>query len=637
MNVLDLVKPKLKLDRNVFDLSQRHIYSSRAGFDIPVLTIDCVPGDHHQIDVLSLTRSQTVKTDAFTRITQNFECVFVPYQQLWSEWNNFINSSTEHFSNDRLVAYNSQIYNQPTFPSFSSVPYFSLYDLLRCLHNALWVDVEPDLYDDIRLEHFNKARRTVDGSLRLLDMLGYGAFYNVIYERDFDAFDNEIRVLTNEDTVFCSVFRLAAYQKFWFDWHRNTYYDDGDVRSFNFDMLSDLKSSNNTKIPIIPNLPSVRSLANFGIPTWCLLRSCPWKKDKFTSLYPSAQFGVVSSLDIDNISLYQKNPDDNSSPIGSGLDGGLYADQAKLSGLWNSDTSQSEISSTLWSIPSAFDVYKLRFAQLLQRWKEDKLRAGNKTKNLADALYGRRPHYLMDNYSDYIGAFDVNIGIDEVVNTADSDYARLGDIGGKGIGTGNGHFEFDASDFGVLMVVQSIRPVSEYDALMLDKDNTRLEIDDFWQPHFEDMGLEAVLRHELEFSLLDDLEQGFVANQTLGFAPRNLSYKIAVDKVHGEFMTNGIMRYEDESESLVTGVKSIWATPRVDLESSSLTGGTMNKLFFYVDPDVLNNIFFIRDNVPSDLDTAQNSRYQISDQFDHNVNFVVRSTRPMSVTGLPRW
>lgn len=632
MNVLDLVKPKLKLDRNVFDLSQRHIYSSRAGFDIPVLTIDCVPGDHHEIDVLSLTRSQTVKTDAFTRITQNFECVFVPYQQIWSEWNNFINTSTEHFSNQKLVAYNSQISSTGVYPSFSSVPYFSLFELLRCLHNALWVDVEPDLYDDIRLEHFNRARRTVDGSLRLLDMLGYGAFYNVVYERDYDAFEDEIRVLTNDGTVFCSVFRLAAYQKFWFDWHRNSYYDDGDVRSFNFDILSDLKSSTNTKIPIIPNLPSVRSLSTFGIPQWCLLRSCPWKKDKFTSLYPSAQFGVVSSLDIGDVNIQALSPNDTSQPDN---DVSVRSDQL-LASSWL-DTGGRENQSISWSIPNAFDVYKLRFAQLLQRWKEDKLRAGNKTKNLADALYGRRPHYLMDNYSDYIGAFDVNIGIDEVVNTSDSDFARLGDIGGKGIGTGNGHFEFDASDFGVLMVVQSIRPVSEYDALMLDKDNTRLEIDDFWQPHFEDMGLEAVLRHELEFSLLDDLAQGFVANQTLGFAPRNLSYKIAVDKVHGEFMTNGIMRYEDESESLVTGVKSIWATPRVDLESSSLTGGTMNKMFFYVDPDVLNNIFFIRDNVPSDLDTAQDSRYQISDQFDHNVNFVVRSTRPMSVTGLPRW
>lgn len=632
MNVLDLVKPKLKLDRNVFDLSQRHIYSSRAGFDIPVLTIDCVPGDHHEIDVLSLTRSQTVKTDAFTRITQNFECVFVPYQQLWSEWNNFINTSTERFSNDKLVAYNSQI-SSAVYPTFSSVPYFNLFDLLRCLHNALWVDVEPELPDDIRLEHFNNARRTVDGSLRLLDMLGYGSFYNVIYERDYDAFENEINVLTNNGTVNCSVFRLAAYQKFWFDWHRNSYYDDGDVRSFNFDILSDLKSSTNTKIPIIPNLPSVRALPTFGIPQWCLLRSCPWKKDKFTSLYPSAQFGVVSSLDFSDITVRSVSPESGS------VSGDIaVVDQFNdsLSTDWQVPGG-SIVRSSSWSIPNAFDVYKLRFAQLLQRWKEDKLRAGNKTKNLADALYGRRPHYLMDNYSDYIGAFDVNIGIDEVVNTADSDYARLGDIGGKGIGTGNGHFEFDASDFGVLMVVQSIRPVSEYDALMLDKDNTRLEIDDFWQPHFEDMGLEAVLRHELEFSLLDDLEQGFVANQTLGFAPRNLSYKIAVDKVHGEFMTNGIMRYEDESESLVTGVKSIWATPRVDLESSSLTGGTMNKLFFYVDPDVLNNIFFIRDSVPSDLDTAQNSRYQISDQFDHNVNFVVRSTRPMSVTGLPRW
>ena len=76
--------------RNVFDLSQRHIFSAKAGQIIPVACVDTVPGDKFELDLVNIARTMPLNTAAFTRMKQSFDWVFVPYRSLWSRFNEFI-------------------------------------------------------------------------------------------------------------------------------------------------------------------------------------------------------------------------------------------------------------------------------------------------------------------------------------------------------------------------------------------------------------------------------------------------------------------------------------------------------------------------------------------------------------------
>lgn len=560
-NVFNALKPKASLNRNAFDLSQRHIFSMKCGQILPILSIDCVPNDYHEIDVLSLCRTLPVQTDAFTRLKLSFSAAFIPYQQLWAEWNEFILQTDEKFT----VNHNHISYTQ--------VPFFELGLLLKNLyfidHDYSTGALPADMQD---MFGFNPA----DIIVRMLDLLGYGSYYHVLDTyRNSGQRDGDNLVDENYSHQMPNLFRVLAYQKFCNDFFRNDQYSSAWTELFNVDDFGGTS--------IDPTLVCRMFLT---------LHYATWKKDYFTSLYSSPQFGAASYVTI-------------------GTDG-----DAQING----DTSVIHSGDNV-SIDRAFNVYDLRRAEMFQKWKEDKLRAGNKLKDQSLAMFGTRPRYLMDHYCDFIGEVDSNVSIDEVTNMAASATADLGEIGGKGVGTGSGSFKYNCKDFGVLMVVAYITPTSEYDAMMLDRGNVLSEPFDFFTPAFEDLGLQSVQLHELTNVSLLPMAGTQWYNKVIGYAPRYLNYKSAVDKVHGLFMRT----YSVSGGSPLPGSLSHWNTPRSYNEISKFSHGMFEE-FMYVDPHVLDPIFYLN---------ASNT--QDSDQFLLNVNFQINSVRSMSVLGLPRW
>ena len=98
-NVFQSLKPKASLSRNGFDLSQRHLFSSKAGMIVPVMCLDCIPNDFHEINLSSLVRTMPLATDAFARMRIRYCFGFVPYWQVWHPWNEFITQTKENQSN----------------------------------------------------------------------------------------------------------------------------------------------------------------------------------------------------------------------------------------------------------------------------------------------------------------------------------------------------------------------------------------------------------------------------------------------------------------------------------------------------------------------------------------------------------
>ena len=84
-------KPNTNLRKNVFDLSATNKFTLSAGMLVPCLVRELNPGEKVELSLASITRAQPLNTAAFVRMNQYYHAFFIPYKQLWSPWDNFIN------------------------------------------------------------------------------------------------------------------------------------------------------------------------------------------------------------------------------------------------------------------------------------------------------------------------------------------------------------------------------------------------------------------------------------------------------------------------------------------------------------------------------------------------------------------
>lgn len=637
-NYNPLVKPTASLNRNGFDLSQRHVFSAQVGQLLPVVVLDCIPGDHHEFDCASLIQTMPVKSDAFARMTAHFETYFVPYSQMWDSWNSLITQ--------RQLLSSAHQHRSTYSPCFDLKNFLTSVNLSR--RNGI---------QDIH------GRPAADNALRLADMLGYGSYYSMFKEeRASTAFR------TYEDSHYMNIWRIGAYNKIWYDYYRNKFYDDSvlSVYTWNFDDLgSPVMDLNNTtpddislyrvEARVTPDasnpytsldslVPANLTQRNTSVWTHPMalfqMRYRQWKKDIFTSLMPSAQYGVVSSVTMSNIQLINIGNLENSRNAASAIVNGSTGSNAAA--LRSQGTTLSDNDSR-WNIPNAVDVYQIKRAQMLQKWRESVLRGGDSLSGQTKARFGVTPKHSSDDTCEYVGAWSTPIEINPVYSQAATSEAPLGEIAGRGRGTGAGHFEYNATEYGVLMCIMSILPESEYDSIMIDKQNTFIEPFDYFTPEFENVGLEPVHGYQLnalgsafyptEASLLEPIPSSDL-DAVLGYTSRYSCYKTAVDKVHGEFQARGMfMSPETDTEMPIRKAGSLvhWVMPRWEMQYNS---GRLRLSSIYISPDIDRSLFEMSFPIDEYPDNAWDTYY---DHYLFDAYFNVKSVRPLSVTGLPQW
>ena len=81
--VLGMHRLKNKVNRNAFDLSHRHMFTAQVGELLPVFTQWVNPNETFKIGYNGKTRTAALNSDAFTRIRENIQYYFVPFQSLW--------------------------------------------------------------------------------------------------------------------------------------------------------------------------------------------------------------------------------------------------------------------------------------------------------------------------------------------------------------------------------------------------------------------------------------------------------------------------------------------------------------------------------------------------------------------------
>lgn len=125
--VLGMHRLKNKVNRNAFDLSHRHMFTAQVGELLPVFSQWVNPNETFKIGYNGKTRTAALNTDAFTRIRENIQYYFVPFQSLWKYFEQQVNNLTKGDAGQNISKFASSSTEASSIST--SLPYISYVDL----------------------------------------------------------------------------------------------------------------------------------------------------------------------------------------------------------------------------------------------------------------------------------------------------------------------------------------------------------------------------------------------------------------------------------------------------------------------------------------------------------------------------
>lgn len=574
-SVLSRPLSEAHLSRNAFDVGYTNKFTSSLGMLLPCYVRECNPDEHYRINPRMFCRSMPMNSAAFIQCTQHVEFYFVPYRLLWHSFGQWFVGTKFDVSSSRP---SEQKENFPTID-------------LGTLFAGLVSRTAQSSFTDVL--GYSLAK----GSLRLLDLLGYG---------DLSHFDDGSLSIVNIANVKVSPFRLLAYQKICSDFYRVNNYEENRISSYNVDAMLPMAGSSNFET---------------FMKSYCQLRYRPWKKDLYTISNTSFQGSDFMSQSILPPSFPSYSASDTVS-LSPSSDQSSHSFQGRLTSSLSSSASYQNL--TVANIRSAFALDKLY-----------RLSAGASDGDYKSQIKAR---YGFDAYapqykSEFIGSASANVQVNPITTTADtlsSDDTTgtpAGRIYGNGVASSqNDVFEFDVKEHGIIMGISSFVPDVDYSSYGINLFNQKINREDYFQPEFDNLGKQPISSLVFNPWKLQNLESGNkslqLVNTVLGWFPRYVEYKTAVDEVHGQL--NGWVNRSFQSAPTL----SLWTAPRFNAsDSKKFDNWRDNGLsldFFYIDPSLYDSVF-----------VNQYQGNQDQDQFICEVSNNVQAILPMSVTGDP--
>lgn len=594
--VLGMHRLKNKVNRNAFDLSHRHMFTAQVGELLPVFTQWVNPNETFKIGYNGKTRTAALNTDAFTRIRENIQYYFVPFQSLWKYFEQQVNNLTKGDAGQNISKFASS--SSEASKITTSLPYISYVDL------AVWLD---DMYqhsinafdayfssiEDIspspvgfkdfcdKSSNYNDVF-ICDGyrlcrAAKLLMSLGYGNFTAVV---QYDIYAQACKFLQdnkgpwNKNLFFASRFALnfssfeapailnspnlsilplLAYHKICNDHYRNEKWQPFEPWTCNIDYLlptdnmnakSFIQSSTFTTL-----MTSLIDLENSNLPI-----------DYFTSVLPRAQYGDESAVSIGlnnaDATLMIKDSSDPTKGVlfanntFKGVDNlqkeaipptsshGAYAGSVRAS---QSDNPLVGFSGK-FTADASLKISALRSATALQKYKEIQNSNDPDFANQVLAHFGIKPK-VDSRTSIFIGGDDKTLSINPQVNTNFLDGGQP-DIKAIGIGDLSAGCKFTASTYGIIIGIYRAVPQLDYAHTGIDRNLFKTDATDFPIPELDSIGMQTQYRCELSAPLLglNDILQPYESSPnnldmsvTYGYAPRYAELKSARDYFEGGF------------------------------------------------------------------------------------------------------
>lgn len=595
--VLGMHRLKNKVNRNAFDLSHRHMFTAQVGELLPVFTQWVNPNETFKIGYNGKTRTAALNTDAFTRIRENIQYYFVPFQSLWKYFEQQVNNMTKGDAGQNISKFASSSTDASQITT--SLPYISYVDLADWLNDIyqhalsafvayftatpnidarspakfkLWCDKSSTYSDVFVCDGYRLCR-----AAKLLMSLGYGNFTTVIqydiyamaseFVGDSTTFDDsefmdsefsldltsfESSSIVNSPNL--SILPLLAYHKICNDHYRNEKWQPFEPWTCNIDYLlptdnmnakSFIQSSTFTAL-----MTSIIDLENSNLPI-----------DYFTSVLPRAQFGDESAVPIGlNNADATLIVNDAADPTKGVLFGsGSYTPNDNLQKLnaaptssHDSYASQVRTSSTgstlvgfsgkLTAADSSLKISALRSATALQKYKEIQNSNDPDFANQVLAHFGIKPK-VDARTSIFIGGDDKTLTINPQVNTNFLDGGQP-DIKAIGVGDLSAGCKFTASTYGMVIGIYRAVPQLDYSHVGIDRNLFKTDATDFPIPELDSIGMQTQYRCELSApliglcSFINDYSyqpSALDLSLTYGFAPRYAELKSARDYFEGGF------------------------------------------------------------------------------------------------------
>lgn len=623
-NVMSMKSIRNKPHRDGFDLSRKLAFSAKLGELLPVFVEDVMPGDKFKINADWFTRTQPVTSPAYTRFGEYYDFFFVPYHLLWRYFPQFVIQTNDD---------NWATGIQSNSNRFTQHPYISSKEMLNTIYNANYYK-DSGSSTSITSVNFKDVNNFAFsyGALKLLEYLGYGKtlqgnFTSNQASQYVTAPYASVVSSANVGDVALNPFPLAAYQKVYHDFFRNSQWESPAPYSYNFDYLN----GSSMKVPLPQSISGASNFYRNGLLT---LRYTNYNKDYFLGRLPEKQYGSEaiatpiryfgSNQAVDNSLNTFSLRFDNSA--GSSITGSVLGtipgnqqmsdvQNVTMSGQHNTsfyvNLTANQISNMLSK--AGVGALALRQAEFLQKWKEITQSGGTDYVSQIQKHFGVTPNNEMAHRSTYIGGFDNKFGIDEVVNTNLASSQDEASIAGKGVNAGHGSLNFDVREHGIIIGLYHMSLLPEYVSQMTDKLMTKTMATDYVIPELDNVGMQSVMAREFAGYLMPfSSSQQSIMSSVLGYVPRYAEYKTRVDKVSGVF-----------SSSLTN-----WVTPLNKITAKSIQSGdtsfVSDSFFYKVNPRILDNVLSVA--VDSTVDT---------DQFLINCGFDVKAVRNISRDGLP--
>ena len=563
---------------------------------LPVFTQWVNPNETFKIGYNGKTRTAALNSDAFTRIRENIQYYFVPFQSLWKYFEQQVNNLTKGDAGQNISKFASS--SAAAAQITTSLPYISYVDLASWLEtmynhavNAFAAYAQKSSIDSLTAQGFkdfcaeSSSYSDVficDGyrlcrAAKLLMALGYGNFSAVIqYDifamgfdflrsavagwnlSDFKGSDYALSLTSFEaDSILnspnLSLFPLLAYHKVCNDHYRNEKWQPFEPWTCNIDYLGPTDNMNAKSFiqasTFMSLMTSILDLENSNLPI-----------DYFTSVLPRAQYGDESAavVSVDGSNSFFKLQDPNNNKIGPVFSGSSTHTTDNL--IKDPETSviipEGNVApvQTLYThqlliglkgklnAEASLKISALRSATALQKYKEIQNSNDPDFANQVLAHFGIKPK-VDSRTSIFIGGDDRTLSINPQVNT---NFQNGGEPEIKAIGIGDlsAGCKFTSTTYGMIIGIYRAIPQLDYSHVGIDRNLFKTDASDFPIPELDSIGMQTQYRCELSAPLLG-LCKGLVPYKkqmspldmsvTYGYSPRYAELKSARDYYEGGF------------------------------------------------------------------------------------------------------
>ena len=621
--------PQTRVEKgyNGFDMSKTVTFTSSVGQLLPVFSMLCSPNDKVRYGVKMFSRTQDLETAAFVRIKEHVDYFFVPLTQLFQTFESvrygiqdlksslydpdsfmpnmqipwFVYTKSLFDDNDYLGKFDNH-YDETSLSDILPVDMFYQPKILNAarLFSLLGVDPTPLERMQLFVQDGDGSQYIANASIEMSANSHFAAGIDTdkntgddTYDASLINFDSNLAKLI-QNIPASNLLKFAAYQKIWFDCYRLTDYDANDPSYYNLDKYY------NT--PDLSNNANIEQLIKFFT-----LRYRPWKKDLFTSIVPSPLFSSESLNSLLGTS-FSEDKEDTQYPS----DINNWLAPTNIQPIDNTgnviDANHHDAATTVQF--QALNTSNIRAAFAVDRLLDVLRRTPKHYDKMTEAFFGVKPNFGLSGEVLRLGSDTSEINIDQVVSTADTEQSPLGAIGGKGYGayaTDNLN-EFTAPCDGIFMAIYSAVPDADYLDTSIDRENTYLDMFDFYNPVMDELGMQPLFNYQLPIDKRYTDGAGYFGSvpgssgtELLGWQYRYSELKSKYDTVHGGFKYDmshwvSVRNFRPEL-TLNSSVSDPARTVSADYELNALTGVgyQFHKREMYINPSYLDSVMLVND------------------------------------------